>query len=415
MGAELLSASEGWELACIGCGSLAETELPDSRCRKCGDLLEIAISRDVGGPALFLGNGPGIWRFRQALPFPPGIEPVSLGEGGTPLVRTKRLASSVGLDKLYAKNDGQNPTGSFKDRGMSVAVTRARTLGAKALICASTGNTAASLAAYAAKAGLYSVVVVPRAGVASGKLGQAFAYGARVFGVEGNFDQALATVFDLVRRDERFYLMNSVNPFRIEGQKITAFEIYEQLGRVPDYVVLPVGNAGNISAIWKGFKELRKSGVVDSAPSMMGVQAAGASPLATAFSTGGDFKPLKEPRTVASAIRIGNPVSWKKALRAITESGGRAVVVSDDEIMAARRRLAEDEGLLVEAASAAPFAALTRLKLPRGATVVCIATGNGLKDLSDHGGEQRIESAVDGQSISNLVGKGLSIAGTTLG
>jgi len=340
---------------------------------------------------------------------------VSLGEGGTPLVRTKRLASSVGLDKLYAKNDGQNPTGSFKDRGMSVAVTRARTLGAKALICASTGNTAASLAAYAAKAGLYSVVVVPRAGVASGKLGQAFAYGARVFGVEGNFDQALATVFDLVRRDERFYLMNSVNPFRIEGQKITAFEIYEQLGRVPDYVVLPVGNAGNISAIWKGFKELRKSGVVDSAPSMMGVQAAGASPLATAFSTGGDFKPLKEPRTVASAIRIGNPVSWKKALRAITESGGRAVVVSDDEIMAARRRLAEDEGLLVEAASAAPFAALTRLKLPRGATVVCIATGNGLKDLSDHGGEQRIESAVDGQSISNLVGKGLSIAGTTLG
>ena len=399
-----MNNSEGWELVCIGCGTTAETELPDSTCRKCGNLLEIRLSREIDVRSLFVGEGPGIWRFRQALPFSPDVEPVSLEEGGTPLVRAERFAAGVGLQNLYAKNDGQNPTGSFKDRGMSSAVTRAKTLGARALVCASTGNTAASLAAYAAKGGMHAVVVVPRAGVASGKLGQAFAYGARVFGVEGNFDQALATVFDLVRKDERFYLMNSVNPFRIEGQKVAAFEIYEQLARAPEYVVLPVGNAGNISAIWKGFKELRNLGVVDSVPRMIGVQAAGAAPLAAAYSSGEPFKPMKEPRTIASAIRIGNPVSWKKALGAIGESGGRAVVVSDEEIMDAKRRLAQEEGLLVEAASAAPFAALSKLELPREASVVCIATGNGLKDLSDHGGEQKIEPAADIDSIANSIG-----------
>jgi threonine synthase len=310
----------------------------------------------------------------------------------------------VGLHDLYAKNDGQNPTGSFKDRGISVAVTRARTLGSKALVCASTGNTAASLAAYAARAGMNAVVVVPRAGVASGKLGQAFAYGARVFGIDGNFDQALATVFDLVRKDSRFYLMNSVNPFRIEGQKITAFEIYEQLGRVPDFVVLPVGNAGNISAIWKGFKELRSGGVTDSQPKMIGVQAEGAAPLAKAALSGEPFRPLKDPQTVASAIRIGNPVSWRKALKAIGESEGRAVTVSDEEIMKAKESLAQDEGILVEAASAAPFAALAKLKLPQDARVVCIATGNGLKDLHDHGGNQRIETASGSDAIVDAIG-----------
>jgi len=399
-----LSRPKDWELVCIGCGTAAETELPDSTCRRCGDLLEIRVNKEIDRGSFFDGEGPGIWRFKRALPFPPDVEPVSLEEGGTPLVRTDRFATRLGLHNLYAKNDGQNPTGSFKDRGMSVAVTRAKTLGAKALICASTGNTAASLAAYAARAGIDAVVVVPRAGVASGKLGQAFAYGARVFGVEGNFDQALATVFDLVRKDGRFYLMNSVNPFRIEGQKITAYEIFEQLARVPDYVVLPVGNAGNISAIWKGFKELRKWRIVDSLPKMIGVQAEGASPLAAVISSGEPFRPVKEPRTVASAIRIGNPVSWKKALSAIAESGGRAAVVSDEEIMEAKRRLSQEEGLLVEAASAAPFAALIKLNLPREAAVVCIATGNGLKDLSDHGGDHEIESAVDSDSIASSIG-----------
>jgi len=195
-----------------------------------------------------------------------------------------------------------------------------------------------------------------------------------------------------------------VNPFRIEGQKITAYEIYEQLARVPDYVVLPVGNAGNISAIWKGFKELRKLGIIDSVPKLIGVQAEGAAPLAAAISSGEPFKPLEEPRTVASAIRIGNPVSWKKALNAIRESGGGAAVVTDEEIMEAKRRLSQEEGLLVEAASAAPFAALVKLKLTREATVVCIATGNGLKDLSDHGGDYKIEPAVDSDSIANSIG-----------
>ena len=386
-----MPGTDGWELGCIGCGSLVESELPESRCGKCGDLLEVKMTREIDGRAIFDGQGPGIWRFVEALPFPARVEPVSLGEGGTPLVRLARTGARVGLDRVYAKNDGQNPTGSFKDRGMSAAVTRAKTLGAKALICASTGNTAASLAAYAAKAGMEAAVVVPRGGVASGKLGQAFAYGARVFGVDGNFDRALGTVLELVRTDSRLYLVNSLNPFRIEGQKITAFEIIEQLGDVPDYVVLPVGNAGNISAIWKGFRELRDLGATEGAPKMVGVQAEGAAPLVAAAASGKPLEPLRDPRTVASAIRIGNPVSWKKALRAIGESGGRALVVSDEEIMRAKERPAGDEGLLVEAASAAPFAALEKLKPPRGASVVCIATGNGLKDLADHMSEPRIE------------------------
>jgi len=398
-----LSGRRDWSLVCIGCGSAAESELPDSSCSRCGDLLEVRMARDIGRGSLFDGEGPGVWRFKAALPFASDVEPVSLGEGGTPLVAMNRFGPSLGLDGLRAKNDGQNPTGSFKDRGISVAVTRAKTLGARALICASTGNTAASLAAYAARAGMGAVVVVPKGGVAHGKLGQAFAYGARVFGIEGNFDRALSTVLELVRSDSRFYLMNSLNPFRIEGQKVAAFEIYEQFAGVPDYVVLPVGNAGNISAIWKGFKELRALGIADSVPKMIGVQAEGAAPLAGAVASGGQLKPWKDPRTVASAIRIGNPVSWKKALKAIGESGGTAVVVSDEEIIEAKRALAEKEGILVEAASAAPFAALKKLGFPRLAGVVCIATGNGLKDLSEFGGDQRIETASGAESISRAI------------
>jgi threonine synthase len=298
------------------------------------------------------------------------------------------------------KNDGQNPTGSFKDRGMAVAVTRAKALGAEALVCASTGNTAASLAAYGARAGTRAVVVVPRGGVASGKLGQAFSYGARVFGVNGSFDEALELVLELVRKDSRFYLMNSINPFRIEGQKVAAFEIYEMLGRAPDYVILPVGNAGNINAIWKGFKELRAYGIARSLPRMIGVQAEGAAPIAEAFASGRQLRPWKEPRTVASAIKIGKPVSWKKALTAIRESGGAALTVSDREILAARAELAEKEGLLVEAASATPVAALDKLKLPREAKVVCIATGSGLKDVADHEVRMEIEGANDADAIA---------------
>jgi threonine synthase len=381
-----------------------DSELPASVCRRCGDLLEIILSRRMTRRSLFDRKGPGIWRFAEALPLQSDVAPVSLGEGHTPLVRVSRIRAASHLSNLFVKNDGQNPTGSFKDRGMAVAVTRAKALKAKALVCASTGNTAASLAAYGARAGMHVVVVVPRGGVASGKLGQAFSYGARVFGVEGSFDEALELVFELVRQDNRFYLMNSINPFRIEGQKVAAFEIYERLGGVPDYVILPVGNAGNISAIWKGFKELRAHGIARSLPRMIGVQAEGAAPIAEAFVSGRQLRPWRVPQTVASAIKIGKPVSWKKALAAIEESGGAALTVSDREILAARTELATKEGLLVEAASAAPVAALAKLNLPRNAKVVCIATGSGLKDVADHKIRMEIEGVNDANAISAALG-----------
>jgi threonine synthase len=406
--AEPLNSGEGFSIACIGCGRRAESELPDSACRHCGDLLEITMAAKVDRRSLFNGAGPGIWRFSAALPAPVGTPPISLSEGGTPLVELNRAGEKVHLDRLYAKNDGQNPTGSFKDRGMSVVVTRARALGSEALVCASTGNTAASLAAYAARAGARAVVVVPKDGVASGKLSQAFFYGASVFGVRGNFDDALRVVFDLVKKDRRFYLVNSVNPFRIEGQKVVAFEIYEKLGRVPDYVIAPVGNAGNLSAIWKGFRELKAWGIVRSSPRMIGVQAEGAAPLATAFMGHRRYRPWKDPRTAASAIRIGNPVSWKKAMRAIEESGGAAATVSDEEILRAREALGREEGLLVEAASAAPIAALRKLHIPRESTVVCIATGNGLKDIADHPLEQSVKLVEGAGSIATQVSRDLA-------
>ncbi len=392
-------------MRCIACGREAQTELPDSHCAFCGDLLEIsAAGLKLSKGSLFGQRGPGIWRFRAAFPFPRDVEFVSLNEGNTPLVRAENLGAASKVGELYVKNDGQNPTGSFKDRGMTVAVTRAKSLGSHAMVCASTGNTAASLAAYAAKARIPAAVVVPKGNVATGKLGQAFSYGARVFGIEGNFDEALNLVFDLVRQDKRFYLMNSVNPYRIEGQKAAAYEIFEQMGGVPDYVVLPVGNAGNISAIWKGFKELRAFGISRALPKMVGVQAEGAAPIADAASRGGELKPWSAPQTVASAIRIGNPVSWKKALSALSESQGIVLTVSDQEILDARSELSTKEGLLVEAASAAPVAALSKLKLPRRAKVVCVATGNGLKDIADHQIRMEIEPVEDSKALTKAFG-----------
>ena len=358
----------------------------------------------TAGPLTVAGKRGIIRRYFEHLPVSDATPIVTLDEGDTPLIFSERLSLETGAE-VWLKYEGLNPTGSFKDRGMTVAVTRAKSLGAKALVCASTGNTAASLAAYGARAGIPAVVVVPQGGVASGKLGQAFAHGARVFGVTGTFDNALKVVFDLVQKDVRFYLVNSVNPFRVEGQKVAAFEIYEQLGGVPDYVVLPVGNAGNISAIWKGFKELRDLGIAKDLPAMIGVQAEGAAPLATAFSKGTRFEPWSDPRTEASAIRIGNPVSWKKALRAVNKSGGKLVTVSDKEILTARARLSAAEGVLVEAASAAPIAALASLGLPSRSKVVCIATGTGFKDLAEHGFAHTIEPAHGADSIIQSVWK----------
>lgn len=299
------------------------------------------------------------------------------------MVESRRVGEGAGVRNLYVKNEGQNPTGSFKDRGMTVAITRARQLGAKVLVCASTGNTSASLAAYAAKSGMKAAVVVPSGKVAAGKLVQAVAYGVKIVRVEGGFDRALALTREAVATDHSFYLMNSVNPFRLEGQKTVAYEVFEQLGRVPDVVVMPVGNAGNISAAWKGFRELKDWGVSEGLPRMVGVQAAGAAPIAAAVENGAnEVKPWKEPETVASAIRIGQPVSWRKALNAIRQSGGMAFAVSDSEIVGARTLLATRGGIFVEAASAVPVAALGRVRELYGedATVVCVATGNGLKD-----------------------------------
>ena len=398
-----MEVADGWRLRCIGCGREYGSDVPSFRCTGCSDLLELVKTRPLRRERLFLEGQRGVWRYRAALPV--GGRPVSMGEGGTPLVKSAQMAASAGVGDLYFKVEGQNPTGSFKDRGMTVAVTRAVQSKARVLICASTGNTSASLAAYAARAGLKSAVVIPAGKVAKGKLVQAVACGASIIRVGGNFDRALEMAVAAGAELPWLYLVNSMNPYRVEGQKTCAYEIYEQLGgRAPDYVVLPVGNAGNISAVWKGFKELVSWGIIRKAPKLVGVQASGASPIARAIREGSDsITPVEEPETEASAIRIGRPVSWKKALRAIRESGGTAVEVTDDQIRRARAGLASREGVFVEPASAAPVAGLTELKgrVRKDDAVVCINTGHGLKDqesvewdpqgtpLADDGGRLR--------------------------
>jgi len=289
------------------------------------------------------------------------------------------------LDELFLKNEGANPTGSFKDRGMTVGVSKAVALGMRVVACASTGNTSASLAAYGARAGLRCMVLVPEGKVALGKLSQAIVHGAEVVTIDGNFDQALRLVEEICRRFP-VYLLNSVNPFRLEGQKTLAFEIWEQLGNVvPDAVVVPVGNAGNISALWSGFTELQQLGLTEKLPRLLGVQAEGAAPLARSFKSGrDDLTPVRNPETVATAIRIGFPVNWRKAIRALRESDGSMVIVSDHEILSAQKLIARGEGVFVEPASAASVAALPHFLeedvLSSESQVICIATGHGLKD-----------------------------------
>jgi threonine synthase len=377
--------SAGWTLRCIDCGTVFESDPPGYSCSSCGGLLEVLRQESsLRRGELFGKGGEGIWRFRALLPFGPDVRPVSLIEGGTPLIKTRHLAEETGSSNLFVKNEGQNPTGSFKDRGMTVSVTRAMQAGARVLVCASTGNTSASMSAYAARAGVGAAIIVPAGKVASGKMVQAVVYGATIVRTDGTFDDALAMLLKSISGLSQFAVMNSVNPYRLEGQKTLAFEVYEQLGfSVPDYLVLPVGNAGNISAIWKGFKELKASGMTNETPRMVGVQAEGASPLAKAFWKGSDaIAPVRDPRTVASAIRIGSPASWKKALAALKESDGMMLTVSDEQITRARMALASKEGIFVEPASAAPIAALNEIgaKLGKDSVVVCVATGNGLKD-----------------------------------
>jgi threonine synthase len=316
-----------------------------------------------------------IERYAAYLPVTPTTPRITLGEGSTPLVRSSRIGPAIGLDQLYFKYEGLNPSGSFKDRGMALATARAIEAGTRTLLCASTGNTSASASAYAARCGLRAVVVVPAGGVAAGKLAQALAYGAIIVTVKGSFDRALTLVRQLAD-DAAVALVNSVNPYRIEGQKTAAFEIVEQLGRAPAELFIPVGNAGNITAYWRGFRELASRSAA-SLPTLHGAQAKGAAPLVRG-------RPVARPQTVASAIRIGNPASWSSAVAARDESGGTIEAVSDDDIMAAHRRLAREEGLLVEPASAAAVALLikraTAGQVGSAGPVVCVLTGHGLKD-----------------------------------
>jgi threonine synthase len=315
-----------------------------------------------------------IEEYRYRLPVDRDTPVVTLLEGGTPLVRSDPLSAETGCE-IWLKYDGANPTGSFKDRGMTLAISKAVEEGAKAVVCASTGNTSASAAAYAAKAGLTCAVLVPRGKVAMGKMAQTLVHGARVLEVEGNFDASLELAKDLAERYP-VTLVNSVNPYRLQGQKTAAFEICDALGRAPDVHCVPVGNAGNISSHWIGYSEYLADGMIHEPPQLFGFQAAGAAPL-----VGG--APVADPRTIATAIRIGNPASWQLATAAAAESEGAIGAVTDREILAAYRRVAH-EGLFAEPASAASVAGLLHLhaegRLAAGATVVCILTGHGLKD-----------------------------------
>ncbi len=317
-----------------------------------------------------------IARYREHLPVGPSTPEVDLSEGSTPLVASRNIGRALGLNRLFFKYEGLNPTGSFKDRGMVVAVAKALEAGSKVLMCASTGNTSASMAAYAARMGVRAIVVVPSGEVAINKLSQALMYGAKVVALKGTFDAALETVRDLTSRYP-VALMNSINPHRLEGQKTAAFEVVDVLGEAPDYVLLPVGNAGNITAYWKGFREYHAAGRSTRLPRMVGAQAEGAAPIVQGH-------PVANPRTVASAIRIGNPASWEGATTARDESGGMIAAVTDTEILSAQIRLANTEGLFAEPASAAPLALLFRLvregRIEKDSTTVVVLTGSGLKD-----------------------------------
>jgi len=313
--------------------------------------------------------------YRQYLPVTETTPVVTLLEGNTPLIPVPSIAQRIGRQvRVLVKYDGLNPTGSFKDRGMTMAISKAKEAGAKAVICASTGNTSAAAAAYAKRAGMRTFVLIPEGYVALGKLAQALLYGAEVLAIKGNFDRALEIVLEMAT-SYPVTLVNSVNPYRLEGQKTAAFEVIDALGDAPEWLCIPVGNAGNITAYWMGFCQYHQAGLCDRLPRMMGFQAAGASPLITG-------KPVAHPETLATAIRIGNPANWERAIAVQSASQGQFNAVTDDEILAAYRLLASEEGIFCEPASAASVAGMLKVKdqIPTGATVVCVLTGNGLKD-----------------------------------
>lgn len=341
--------------------------------------------------------------YRQYLPVSESTPVVTLHEGNTPLIPAPAIAQRIGKSvEVFVKYDGLNPTGSFKDRGMTMAISKAKEAGAKAVICASTGNTSAAAAAYARRGNLRAYVVIPDGYVAMGKLAQALLYGAEVLAIEGNFDQALTAVRAVADRYP-ITLVNSVNPYRIEGQKTAAFELVDVLGDAPDWLCIPVGNAGNITAYWQGFQEYYQAGQCRQLPQMMGFQAAGAAPLVTG-------QPVASPDTFATAIRIGNPASWQQAIAARDNSGGAFNAVTDDEIAAAYSLLASEEGIFCEPASAASVAGLLKVKdqVPEGARVVCVLTGNGLKDpeaaIERSGNQFKAGLSADADSLAKVMG-----------
>lgn len=376
-----------YKLQCFECHREHHDEKVGFRCQSCNRLLEVSF--DLRGKKETWNNRQlSVWKYREILPIKKEASIVSLAEGGTGLHHCKRLGSKLGLKSLYVKNEGENPTGSFKDRGMTAAISKARELGKKKVLCASTGNTAASLAAYSARAGMECVVLVPKGKVAAGKLLQVIMHDARIIQVQGDFDKALEIAMELAERRKDLYLMNSINPFRLEGQKTLAFEILDQLShQVPTNVILPVGNGGNISAAWKGFSEYQQLKIVRTRPRMIGIQAQKAAPIARAVKARRNkIRPVHDPQTLATAIRIGSPVNWPKVLHAIKESGGTAETVTDREILDAQRELASLEGIFVEPASAASIAGLKKLlhqrEIDRSEITVCVTTGHGLKDPS---------------------------------
>jgi len=321
---------------------------------------------------------PGLIKhYKEYLPVNDKTPELTLNEGNTPLIKAKRLGDILGGLEIYFKYEGLNPTGSFKDRGMVMAVAKALEEGTKAIMCASTGNTSAAAAAYAARSGIDCIVLIPEGNIALGKLAQALMYGAKVVAIEGNFDDALEIVREITKKHP-ITLVNSINPYRLEGQKTAAFEVCDQLGGIaPDYLAIPVGNAGNISAYWMGFKQYKEKGKINSLPKMVGFEAEGCAAIVYG-------KVVENPQTIATAIKIGNPASWKLAENAAQESGGAIDFVTDEEIMSAYKLLAATEGIFAEPASAASLAGVIKMnkqgKLNKGEKVVCVLTGHGLKD-----------------------------------
>ena len=401
---------------CISCNSHYDSNEMIYKCPRCQDLLEIRYDYDQAGKLVdtevWKTRSFSVWRYRELIPIENTSRVVTLGEGGTGLHRSEHLAGEIGIERLLIKCEGENPTGSFKDRGMTVGVSRAVEEKARMVACASTGNTSASLSAYAARAGLRCIVLIPAGKIAQGKLAQAIAHGATILEIDGNFDDALRSVIELTNRYRSIALLNSVNPFRVEGQKTLAYEVCDQLNfRSPDVVVVPVGNAGNISAIWKGFQDFLRLGIIQKVPRMMGIQAEGSAPIASAYrAKTEEIQSIEKPETIATAIRIGAPASWKKALRAVKDSGGAMETVSDEQILQAQKSLARREGLFVEPASASSLAGLRKLVeqglVNRSEEIVCVATGHGLKDpqIVSRIGDLPLKTKPDIESVEQALG-----------